>query len=161
MNTIVKEKEQIEYAGFWARLAAYLIDYFIIGIICWVISLFGLFGNILRYVILAVYLIGFWGAAGQTPGKAALGIKIVRLDGKNISFSDAILRFIGYIASSIILLIGFLMIGWHEKKRGLHDLIAATVVINVPSVISEMLSRTELETTLAEADEMQREYHGV
>ena len=161
MNTVVMEKEQIEYTGFWKRLAAYLIDYFIIGIICWIISLFGFYGNILRYIILAAYLIGFWSTAGQTPGKAALGIKIVRLDGTKIGFGNALLRFVGYIVSSVIFLIGFLMIGWHGKKRGLHDLIAATVVINVPSVISEMLSRAELESTLAEADEIQRIYHGL
>jgi len=161
MNTIVMEKEQIKYAGFWRRLAAYLIDYFIIGIICWIISLFGILGSILSYIILAAYLIGFWSVTGQTPGKAALGIKIVRLDGTNIGLGNAVLRFIGYIVSFIIFLIGFLMIGWHGKKRGLHDLIAATVVINVPSIISEMHSRAELESTLAEADEIQREYHGV
>lgn len=161
MNTVNMEKKQIKYAGFWKRLAAYLVDYYIIGIICWIISLFGLFGDILSFLILAVYLIGFWSATGQTPGKAALGIKIVRLDGTKIGFENAVLRFIGYIVSSIIFLIGFLMIGWHGEKRGLHDLIAATAVINVPSIISEMHSRAELESTLAEADEIQREYHGI
>ena len=161
MNTVNMEKEQTKYAGFWKRLAAYLVDYFIIGIICWIISLFGLFGDILSFLILAVYLIGFWSATGQTPGKAALGIKIVRLDGTKIGFENAVLRFIGYIVSSIIFFIGFLMIGWHGEKRGLHDLIAATAVINVPSIISEMHTRTELESALAEADEIQREYHGI
>lgn len=160
MNTVNMEKEQTKYAGFWKRLAAYLVDYFIIGIICWIISL-SVFGNFLSFLILAVYLIGFWGATGQTPGKAVVGIKIVRLDGTNIGLGNAVLRFIGYIVSSIIFFIGFLMIGWHEKKRGLHDLIAATAVIIVPSIISGMHSRAELESTLAEADEIQREYHGI
>jgi uncharacterized RDD family membrane protein YckC len=161
MNTVAMKKEQIKYAGFWRRLAAYLVDYFIIGIICWIISLIGVFGNLLRFLILAVYLIGFWSTTGQTPGKAVVGIKIVRLDGANIGLGNAVLRFIGYIVSSIIFFIGFLMIGWHGKKRGLHDLIAATVVINVPSIISEIYSRAELESALAEADEIQRGYHGV
>ena len=161
MNTVNMEKEQTKYAGFWKRLAAYLVDYFIIGIICWIISLIGVFGNFLSFLILAVFLIGFWSATGQTPGKAVVGIKIVRLDGTNIGLGNAVLRFIGYIISSIIFLIGFLMIGWHGEKRGLHDLIAATAVINVPSIISEMHTRTELESALAEADEIQREYHGI
>ncbi len=161
MNTTLREKEQSKYAGFWIRLAAFLIDYFIIGIFCWIISLFGFFGNVLRCIIAAVYLIGFWSSAGQTPGKAALGIKIVRLDGTAVGFGDAVLRFIGYLISSVIFLIGFLMIGWHEKKRGLHDLLATTMVIRVPSIISETFSRAELEATLAEADELQKEYHGI
>ncbi len=161
MNTTAREKKQINYAGFWKRLAAYLVDYFIIGVICWIISLFGNLGTFLSFIILVVYLIGFWSLAGQTPGKAALGIKIVRLDGTDIGPLNAVLRFVGFIVSSIIFFIGFLMIGWHGKKRGLHDLIGATVAINVPSVISEMYSKAELESALAKADEMQREYHGV
>ena len=161
MNTVNMEKEQTKYAGFWKRLAAYLVDYFIIGIICWIISLIGVFGNFLSFLILAVFLIGFWSATGQTPGKAVVGIKIVRLDGTNIGLGNAVLRFIGYIVSSIIFFIGFLMIGWHGKKLGLHDLIAATAVIIVPSIISGMHSRAELESALTEADEIQREYHGI
>jgi uncharacterized RDD family membrane protein YckC len=161
MNTMVKEKEQIRYAGFWRRLGAYLIDYFIVGVICRIVGLHGIFGDFLSLIILAGYLIGFWSLTGQTPGKAALGLKIVQPDGTDIGPGNAVFRFIGYIVSSIIFLIGFLMIGWHKKKRGLHDLIASTVVITVPSIISEMLSRAELESTLAKADELQREYHGV
>ncbi len=155
------EPEEITYANFWKRLAAYLIDYFLIGIFCLVIGLFGAFGGILRLLIPAIYLIGFWNATGQTPGKAAVGLKVIRLDGANIGLREAVLRFIGYIISAIIFFVGFLMIGWHEKKRGLHDLIASTVVINVPSVIAEVYSKAEMETALLEADNIQRKYHGV
>lgn len=161
MNTTVMEKKQFKYASFRKRLAAYLVDYFIISVIYWIIALFGNMGTFLSFIILFVYLIGFWSLTGQTPGKAALGIKIVRQDGTDIGLVNAILRFIGYIVSSIIFFIGFLMIGLHGKKRGLHDLIAATVAINVPSVFSEMYSRAKLESALAKADVMQREYHGV
>lgn len=161
MDTTAMGKKQIKYAGFWKRLAAYLVDCYIIWVICWIISLFGNLGTYLSLIILVVYLIGFWSLTGQTPGKAALGIKIVRPDGTDIGLGSAVLRFIGYIVSSIIFFIGFLVIGWHGQKRGLHDLIAATVVINVPSVFSEMCSRAELESALATAEEIQGEYHGV
>ncbi len=161
MNTAFRENTRIEYAGFWKRLAAYLVDSTILGAICWITRLFSIFGDILIIIIPVIYIIGFWSLTGQTPGKAALGIKIIRLDGTDIVLGNAVLRLIGYIISFIIFYIGFLMIGWHRKKRGLHDIIAGTVVINVPSVISEMHPIDELESTLNKADEIQSEYHGV
>lgn len=162
MSTIEAETSQIRYAGFWRRLAAYLIDATITGVIFWILSLFGgIIESVLAYIISIVYFIGFWAWLGQTPGKAALGVKIVRLDGTNIGIGTAILRFIGYIVSSIVLCIGFLVIAFHGQKRGLHDLIAGTLVIIEPSTIQDLQSRAELESSLAEMDEIQREYHGL
>ncbi len=156
MSAIEVETAQIRYAGFWRRLAAYLVDYAVVGVISWMLSV-----GVLAFIIAFVYFVGFWAWLGQTPGKAALGIKIVRLDGTNIGIGTAILRFIGYIVSSIVLCIGFLMTAFHGQKRGLHDLIAGTLVIIEPSTIQELLSRAEFESALAEMDEIQREYHGL
>lgn len=67
---------------------------------------------------------------GATPGKKFIHIKIV--DAKTLQDIDnkqAITRSIGYIASTLALLIGFLMIAFRKDKRGLHDLLAGTVVI--------------------------------
>jgi uncharacterized RDD family membrane protein YckC len=67
---------------------------------------------------------------GTTPGKRFVGIKIV--DAKtlqDISNIQAITRSIGYIASSLVLGIGFLMIAFRKDKRSLHDLLADTLVI--------------------------------
>ena len=67
---------------------------------------------------------------GATPGKKFVHIKIV--DAKtfqDIDNTQALTRSIGYIASTFTLLIGFLMVGFRKDKRGLHDLLAGTVVI--------------------------------
>ena len=67
---------------------------------------------------------------GATPGKRFVHIKIV--DAKtfqDITNTQAITRSIGYIASTFIFFIGFIMIGFRKDKRGLHDLLANTVVI--------------------------------
>ncbi|MFB3053302.1 MAG: RDD family protein, partial [Dehalococcoidia bacterium] len=64
-----------------------------------------------------------------THGKMAVGIKITTVDGADIDFGRALLRYIGYLASTIILFIGYLMIAFTREKRGLHDYIAGTVVI--------------------------------
>jgi len=67
---------------------------------------------------------------GATPGKRFVHIKIV--DAKSfddITNKQAITRSIGYIASTFSFLIGFIMVVFRDDKRGLHDLLAGTVVI--------------------------------
>jgi len=121
----------VEYAGFWMRFAAYIIDFiilFVVGIVL-AIAVGGTSGAALQFAVGIVYTIGFWIAEGATPGKMALGIKITTVDGDDIDFGRALLRYVGYIASAIILLIGYFMIAFTGQKRGLHDYIAGTVVI--------------------------------
>jgi len=161
MVAIEAETAQIRYAGFWRRLAAYLVDATVTGVVGWILGYIGIFGNILAFIILMVYFVGFWAWLGQTPGKAALGVKIVQLDGTPIGIRIAILRFIGYIVSFVVLCIGFLMIAFHAQKRGLHDIIAGTMVIIEPSTIQELQSRAEFESALGKMDDIQREYHGL
>ncbi|QOY51164.1 RDD family protein [Candidatus Sulfurimonas baltica] len=67
---------------------------------------------------------------GATPGKKYLHVKIV--DAKtfqDIDNKQAITRSFGYIVSTLAFLIGFLMVAFRKDKRGLHDLLAGTVVI--------------------------------
>ncbi len=121
----------VEYAGFWIRFAAYIIDFIILLIpgIVLQLAVEAPAGNLLSFAVGLVYTIGFWVAQGATPGKMAVGIKITTVDGEPIDFGKALLRYVGYIASALILLIGYLMIGFTREKRGLHDYIAGTVVI--------------------------------
>ena len=67
---------------------------------------------------------------GATPGKKFVHIKIV--DAKTLQDIDntqAVTRSFGYIVSTLALLIGFFMVAFRRDKRGLHDLLAGTVVI--------------------------------
>lgn len=67
---------------------------------------------------------------GATPGKKFLNVKIV--DAKtfgDIDNKQAIIRSVGYVASTLTFLAGFFMVAFREDKRGLHDLIAGTAVI--------------------------------
>ncbi len=121
----------VEYAGFWIRFASYIIDAIILFVVSIVLAIAvgGTSGFLLQLAVGVVYTIGFWIAQGATPGKMAVGIRITTVDGGDIDFGRALLRYIGYIASAIILLIGYVMIGFTREKRGLHDYIAGTVVI--------------------------------
>ena len=65
-----------------------------------------------------------------TVGKMALGIKVTDLDGERISFGRATGRHFGKILSFLILCIGYLMVAFTERKQGLHDLMAGTLVVD-------------------------------
>lgn len=77
-----------------------------------------------------LYSILFWIWIAATPGKFILGLRIVDANGKNITPLGAILRYLGYIVSGIVIGIGFLWIGFDKKKQGWHDKIAKTYVIH-------------------------------
>ena len=126
-----------QYGGFWIRFVAYLLDSLIVGLPLGLITLFltsltqiGVF-DYLSYILIAVYFIYFEGTTGQTLGKKIVGVKVVDENGKIIGIPNAILRYIGKILSAIILLIGYIMAGFHPQKQALHDIIAKTYVIKV------------------------------
>ncbi|HSJ09577.1 MAG TPA: RDD family protein [Longimicrobiales bacterium] len=82
---------------------------------------------------MAVYFTAFlvlW--QGQTPGKRLLGMRVIRLDGRPLSWWISFERFGGYAASFSIGLLGFLQILWDRNRQGLHDKAVETVVIRLP-----------------------------
>jgi uncharacterized RDD family membrane protein YckC len=64
-----------------------------------------------------------------TIGKLALGLRVTDMDGKNLDFVKALIRNVSKIISGMILLIGYIMVGFTEKSQGLHDIIAGTLVV--------------------------------
>jgi uncharacterized RDD family membrane protein YckC len=86
------------------------------------VSLYGL-----AYVLLLVKL-------GQTPGKKAYGIKVVDAKtGKNLTYLQAIIRFVGFLFSATIV-VGLLFPFYRKDNKMLHDLLAGSVVINDETV---------------------------
>ncbi|MFC0270693.1 RDD family protein [Metabacillus herbersteinensis] len=96
-------------------------------------------GRIVLFVGLT-FIIGFAGAiayyAGMhsskwqaTLGKKILGIKVTDLNGNRISFWRALGRLMSMQFLSGILMIGFIITFFTEKKQSLHDLIASTIVV--------------------------------
>ena len=64
-----------------------------------------------------------------TLGKIMLGLRVTDMSGQRIGFGRATGRYFGKILSAAIFCIGFLMVAFTEKKQGLHDMIAATLVV--------------------------------
>jgi uncharacterized RDD family membrane protein YckC len=64
-----------------------------------------------------------------TLGKMALGLKVVDADGRRLSVHHSVGRYLAKILSVLPLAAGYLMIGFTERKRGLHDMIGGTLVL--------------------------------
>jgi len=76
-----------------------------------------------------VYFIFLTTAGGQTIGKYVMGVRIVRVDGKQMSYIKALVRYLGYFVSIATLGIGFLWVIVDAQRRALHDHMAGTCVI--------------------------------
>lgn len=133
-----------EYAGFWIRLGALLIDVVIIMIVIYVplSFIYGdnyLVGNQYYYgfwdvmigdVLPIVATIWFWKRYRATPGKMATKLEIVDAKtGNTISTGQAIGRYLAYILAALPLCLGFIWVGIDKRKQGFHDKLAGTVVI--------------------------------
>jgi uncharacterized RDD family membrane protein YckC len=120
------------YGGFWERFGAAFLD----GLILIIPNFLFLyiagdgFGNILSLVLSWLYYASLEsGTAQATFGKRAMGLKVVTSGGHRISFGQATGRYFGKILSALILLIGYLVMIWDEKKQTLHDKMANTLVV--------------------------------
>ena len=134
----------IEFAGFGARLVAYIIDTVVIlilaiglgiiaGLAVFVMPLLSILPILAILIVPLVYFPYFWQKSGQTPGKRMTGIKVVRdTDGGSLTWGMAIIRLVGYWVSGLVFYLGYIWIFIDKRKRGWHDLIASTVVIKVP-----------------------------
>lgn len=143
------------HAGFWRRVTAMLIDGLLIGVAMGVVqvvvglgalggfaaagdagaAMSALIGSMM--LLFGIAFVGQWlyfalfesSAMQATPGKRALGLKVVDENGLRIGFGRASGRYFGKIVSGAIFYVGFLMAGFTERKQALHDLMAATLVV--------------------------------
>jgi len=122
-----------EYGGFWIRFVAAIIDGILLAIVQFIIGLViddQTTTTLINIVLGWLYFAGMESSANQaTLGKRAMGLQVTDLDGNRIGFGKATGRYFAKIISALILFIGYFMIGFTEKKQGLHDMIAGTLVI--------------------------------
>lgn len=146
-------------AGFFSRLEAFIIDLVILSVLqvggaafiqaflrffrldqllddlknAWLNSpyYFAVGAAVIALVTVA-YFVFFWTLVGFTPGKAILGLKIVKKKGGKLSFGRSFLRFIAYWISALPLFLGFLWVLWDPGRQTWHDKIAGTQVLYIP-----------------------------
>lgn len=87
---------------------------------------FAIFGS---SILFAAYTISSWLLVGKTLGKALLGLRVVRTNGRPLTFRPALRRVIGYYISFLALFIGYLWILLDDRRQGWHDKFADTVVV--------------------------------
>jgi uncharacterized RDD family membrane protein YckC len=137
-------ESDVEYAGFWIRVGASIIDSLLIMVITFplLISIYGwdYFGSekmiagpadfLISWILPFVAVVWFWMQRQATPGKAALSLRVVDADsGNNLSIGQSIGRYLGYFVSTIPLGLGLVWVGFDRKKQGWHDRLANTVVV--------------------------------
>lgn len=136
--------QDLQYAGFWIRVAASLIDTVLLMIVIapFLTMIYGAdywraeaitsgFWDILfNYIFPAAAVILFWIYKSATPGKMALKLTIVDAKtGEKPSKGQLIGRYLGYYVSAIPLLLGLIWVGIDKRKQGWHDKMAGTVVV--------------------------------
>lgn len=88
------------------------------------------------------YFLTFWCATGQTPGNRVLGIRVcIAEDGSALRPARALLRLIALTLCAIPIFAGFLPILFNDRRRGLHDMLAGTVVVGVPDEVDVTLDQ--------------------
>ena len=136
--------EDKEYAGFWIRFGAMLIDLVVMIIVLyipltiiygeeyWIREqfIYGFWDVILGYIVPIVVTIWFWLRYSGTPGKMATRLRIVdAATGNKMTTGQAIGRYFAYTIAILPLCLGLIWVGIDKKKQGWHDKLAGTVVI--------------------------------
>lgn len=131
-------------AGFWRRLVALIIDYVIVGVVSYVINL-GIgaivhsaggsytISGVVQFILGLIYFTWLWSTQGRTLGYMVMGMRLVRSDGTPAGVGTAIARFIlielSFYLCLIPAIVSAFMIGLSESKKGIHDHIVGTAVI--------------------------------
>jgi len=149
----------VAYAGFWIRVLAAIIDAIILAMVQGIVHfmvigpffgrsgrfepgmrpeeflgpMMGMIGMswLLSMAVGSCYEAFFVNRLGATPGKMALGLKVVRPDGRPVDLGRAFGRYFAKMLSAMILFIGYIMVAFDSEKRGLHDMICDTRVVRV------------------------------
>lgn len=135
------------YAGIVTRAVAFAADVAIVyaillaigvvvGLIIGAFSNFNLDGNLetilgaaaVWFLTLGIYLVAFWSLTEQTPGMRALGIEVTTCDGERLRLRRSLLRLVGMVLAALPLFAGYFLILLRDDRRGLHDLLARSVV---------------------------------
>lgn len=148
--------QTVQYAGFWLRFVAWIIDRIILQFASWIIALpfvaslglegmfrghfrpedlFPYFAHLSRFALIAYAIDWLYYALLEssswqgTLGKKALGLEVTDLGGRRVSFGRATGRFFARIISILTITIGFIMAGFTARKQALHDILAGCLVI--------------------------------
>lgn len=122
-------------AGFWRRFGAALIDGILLGVVNAILRLvLGGLGELLALLVTVAYFTYFHGRTGQTPGNAALGLRVLDARdriGQPIGYGRAALRWLVSLVSGLVILLGYLWMLWDPRKQTWHDKAAGSLPVRI------------------------------
>jgi uncharacterized RDD family membrane protein YckC len=141
------QEVSVEYVGFMRRLGASVIDMFWSVGIVFIIAFVFIDNSLFTQLLMAALVVVLWVKFGATPGKQLLDMQIVDAEtlGKPTT-KQFIIRYLGYIVSTIVVFLGFLWVIWDKRKQSWHDKMAKTVVIHKPA--TKHVKQTALAVTV-------------
>jgi len=139
------KQEEYEYAGFWIRVGASLIDAILMLMVTLPLTLMiygidtvsesekvilGPVDFVINYSLPFFATIIFWMYKSATPGKMILKLKILdEKTGNKLTIGQSIGRYLAYFPAMLALMLGIFWVAWDKKKQGWHDKLAKTVVV--------------------------------
>ena len=136
--------DELEYVGFWARVGATLIDTVLVMAVCWPLLTL-IYGRaywtsdaliqgpadlLINWILPAIAIVLFWMYRQATPGKIAIGARIVDATTGNAPTTRQLVgRYLAYYVSAIPLFLGMVWVAFDPRKQGWHDKLAGTVVV--------------------------------
>jgi len=168
-------EEELEYRGAWIRLAGTIVDLILLYVLSYLLTRF-IPSPWVAPALGFVYFVGLWAWRGQTLGKMLIKARIVRADGRRIGILNAFVRYVFYLVPTfgpllvlasridwvarnyalvtiLACAVGFAVVGLTRRRRGLHDLVAGTCVVNTsPSMPVEVRSAPSAEEVLRKPD---------
>ena len=137
----MESQRTYELAPISDRLFALIIDSLVVGFIGGIIgvggnALWG--GGVLGFILGAGYQWYFLTQqSGQTPGKMLMNIRVIKANGTPISDTDAVLRYVGYLINSAVVMIGWIWAFFDGKNQGWHDKIVGTYVVKAEQAVED------------------------
>ncbi|ODS30646.1 MAG: RDD family protein [Candidatus Scalindua rubra] len=116
-----------KFASLSQRFIAHIIDYAILLIPMTITML--IIPVIFPALLALAYNVGFWSTRGATPGKMFMKLKVVDQNGTFLTVEKGIIRYIGYIVSGIVILLGYFWVHWDPHNQGWHDKFAKSYVV--------------------------------
>jgi len=150
------EDRHLEYVSFWPRVVASIIDTILVCVVTFPLLrlvygptyfeqtskhwIAGPADFLISWIFPAVAVVLFWLHREATPGKMAIGARVVDAEtGRVLSVGQAIGRYLGYFASIIPLFLGVVWVAFDPKRQGWHDKLAGTVVVRAKNRETEVV----------------------
>ena len=149
-----------DYAGFVTRAIAFAIDIALIDLAAAIVAIIVGLGisafNLSDTVVTIAVVVGglvflawsigyfatFWSTTGQTPGARVMGVRVVCAEGgEPVHLWTAVVRLAGMLLAALPLFAGFLLILIDDRRRGLQDRLARTVVVYSSDAPAQLTKR--------------------